>query len=239
MDLKDSQPDFVRKSEIFLDHLKSEFLLGSDNAITAESLAAFLTNTCVLDGDEDETKWIRLDMKEVVEENSLGPKGSVILGKPNQSVWLTAAAKESFTPHRFVINAPCPGFFMVTDVRIANLAVNIGNMDDAWHYSGKYEGTAYGKQRVFAASPVVVRSKGILECLLHPEVEIGESRVCSECKSSHFVRSFHGISTAVMMIYTGYVPPGMKAGDIFYAEAYATGPKLIAVAEDRAKKRGF
>ena len=52
------------------------------------------------------------------------------------SIYLSGQPATSIRPQRLFVNVPCPFFASYSNIKVANVSVNVGNIGDAWEFAG-------------------------------------------------------------------------------------------------------
>jgi hypothetical protein len=70
-----------------------------------------------------------------IERYSFGIHTTVMLGVVGAPLNLTGQPDVNIRPQRVIMNAPSPGFAIIEEIRVANVAVTVGLQEDAFNYS--------------------------------------------------------------------------------------------------------
>jgi hypothetical protein len=71
---------------------------------------------------------------------SFSPTANLVLGVASNIVPFTQQPSTSIKGQRVVMNAPCPGFVLVSTLQVANVNVLVGGTEDAYTYSAGAQG---------------------------------------------------------------------------------------------------
>lgn len=75
-----------------------------------------------------------------VERYSFSLSFALVLGTP-VGIFTTQNPETTIRPQRVIMNAPAPGFVTVTDLKVANVSVIIGDVEDAYNYNANAVGS--------------------------------------------------------------------------------------------------
>lgn len=75
-----------------------------------------------------------------VERYSFGVQASLTLGTA-AAIYASLNPETTIRPQRVIANAPTPGFVTLTDLKVANVSVIIGDFEDAYNYNANAVGS--------------------------------------------------------------------------------------------------
>jgi hypothetical protein len=56
------------------------------------------------------------------------------------AIYMDDQPDTALRPQRVLTNSPAPGVFLLTEIKVANVSVTVGNIEDAWFYAATSQG---------------------------------------------------------------------------------------------------
>lgn len=70
-----------------------------------------------------------------IEKYAFAMSDSCVLGTAKAVLALSGNPATDFRPQRLIVNAPAPGFALISAISVANVKVSVGGTEDAWGYN--------------------------------------------------------------------------------------------------------